>query len=101
MPRQITKNLRLFKNSYKLDLSYNGLLYENEVYNILNEENNNDGYNKKEKLYNPFYNLIENFDNINIIMAQNDMNIMEYLYLNRKQIHQILYNEEWNYIYSS
>ena len=94
MPRQITKNLRLFKNSYKLDLSYNGLLYENEVYNILNEENNNNEYNNKEKLYNPFYNLIENFENIKIIMAQNDMNIMEYLYLNRKKINNILLEED-------
>ena len=68
MPRKITKNLRLFKNSYKLDLSYNGLLNQNEIYNILTEENSNDEYNNNEKLYNPFYNLVENLENIKLII---------------------------------
>jgi len=94
MPRQITKNLRLFKNSCKLDLSYNGLLNQNEIYNILNEENNDDVYNNNEKLYNPFYNLVENFENIKLIMRQKDVNIFEYLYLNRKKINNILLEED-------
>ena len=94
MPRQITKNLRLYKNSCKLDLSYNGLLNQNEIYNILNEENNDDEYNNNEKLYNPFYNLVENFENIKLIMRQKDVNILEYLYLNRKKINNILLEED-------
>ena len=94
MPRQITKNLRLSKNSCKLDLSYNGLLNQNEIYNILNEENNDDEYNNNEKLYNPFYNLVENFENIKLIMRQKDVNILEYLYLNRKKINNILLEED-------
>ena len=84
----------MFKISIKLDLSYNSLLYENEIYNILNEDNYNYEYNNKEKLYNPFYNLLDNYENIKKIISQKDMKVLEYLYLNRKKVNKILFEEE-------
>ena len=78
-----------FKNNTKVFLSYKGLMNQSEIFDIVNED-------KKEQniITNPFYKLIENYESIKLIIGSKIENIMEYLYLNRKQIHQILYNED-------
>lgn len=78
----------------KLNLSYNGLMIQNELYEILNEDDIQDENNKK--IINPFYELINNIDSINDIINRNDINSMEYLYLNRQKLSKILYYFDCN-----
>ena len=78
-----------FKNNTKVFLSYKGLMNQSEIFDIVNEDKN-----EQNIITNPFYKLIENYESIKLIIGSKIENIMEYLYLNRKQIHQILYNED-------
>ena len=95
MSNNIKKFYRFFKDNMKLDLTYNGLISQCEIYNILEEMNN-----KKEKdkliLSDPLLGFIENYDNIDSILARKDINIFEYLYLNRVRIHKVLYEDDEN-----
>ena len=95
MSNNIKKFYRFFKDNMKLDLTYNGLISQCEIYNILEEMNN-----KKEKdkliLSDPLLGFIENYDNIDSILAKKDINIFEYLYLNRVRIHKVLYEDDEN-----
>ena len=78
-----------FKNNTKVFLSYKGLMNQSEIFDIVNEDKN-----EQNIITNPFYKLIENYESIKLIIGSKIENIMEYLYLNRKQTHQILYNED-------
>ena len=95
MSNNIKKFYRFFKDNMKLDLTYNGLISQCEIYNILEEMNN-----KKEKdkliLSDPLLGFIENYGNIDSILARKDINIFEYLYLNRVRIHKVLYEDDEN-----
>ena len=84
-------NKKYFKQNTKLCLSYNGLMNQNELFDLLNEDN----YDKN-AITNPFYKLIDNYEDIKIILKNKDINIIEYLYLNKNQISKILYNEDAN-----
>ena len=80
------------ENNTKLNLSYNGLMVLNEIYEIFNEDELKNENNKK--IINPFYELINNKDNITSILKGRDLNVLEYLYLNRHKIHKILYDSD-------
>ena len=83
---------KYIENNTKLNLSYNGLMVLNEIYEIFNEDELKNENNKK--IINPFYELINNNDNITSILKGRDLNVLEYLYLNRHKIHQILYDSD-------
>ena len=83
---------KYIENNTKLNLSYNGLMVLNEIYEIFNEEELKNENNKK--IINPFYELINNKDNITSILKGRDLNVLEYLYLNRHKIHKILYDSD-------
>ena len=83
---------KYIENNTKLNLSYNGLMVLNEIYEIFNEDELKNDNNKK--IINPFYELINNKDNIASILKGRDLNVLEYLYLNRHKIHQILYDSD-------
>ena len=92
------KYQHFFKNN-KLDLSYNGLINQNEVYDIINDEKLKENANaalENRNLFNPFLELIQEFENITKLQNVTDLNIMEYLYLNRYRIHNILYDNDTN-----
>lgn len=95
MSNNTKKYYRFFKDNMKLDLTYNGLISQSEIYNILEEINNK---NEKDKinLTDPILGFIENYKNIESILTKKDINIFEYLYLNRVQIHRILYKDDEN-----
>ena len=83
---------KYIENNTKLNLSYNGLMVLNEIYEIFNEDELKNDNNKK--IINPFYELINNKDNITSILKGRDLNVLEYLYLNRHKIHKILYDSD-------
>ena len=90
---------KYFINNNKLDLSYNGLMNQNEIYEILNDENiikNNDLIKSERKILNPFLYLFENYDNIRELLKTTYINIFEFIYLNKYKIHKILYDADSN-----
>ena len=90
---------KYFINNNKLDLSYNGLMNQNEIYEILNDENiikNNDLIKSERKILNPFLYLFGNYDNIRELLKTTDINIFEFIYLNKYKIHKILYDMDSN-----
>ena len=90
---------KYFINNNKLDLSYNGLMNQNEIYEILNDENiikNNDLIESERKILNPFLYLFGNYDNIRELLKTTDINIFEFIYLNKYKIHKILYDMDSN-----
>ena len=90
---------KYFINNNKLDLSYNGLMNQNEIYEILNDENiikNNDLIESERKILNPFLYLFENYDNIRELLKTTYINIFEFIYLNKYKIHKILYVADSN-----
>ena len=95
MSNKTKKYTRYFGNNMRLDLTYNGLISQCEIYNIIEEINSND---KKDqiKMTDPVLQFIENYKNIESILSKTDINIFEYLYLNRIQIHKILYIADEN-----
>jgi len=80
-------NKELLKDNVKLCLSYCGLMNQNELFDLLNDDKKGEN-----KIINPFYKLIENYESIKLILKHKELNIMEYLYMNRAQIHYILYD---------
>ena len=81
---------KYIENNKKLNLSYNGLMLQNEIYGIFYEDElKNENF---KKIINPFYELIDNNDEIISILNMTDLNPLEYLYLNRQKIHKILYD---------
>ena len=89
------KYIRCFSKNLRLDLSYNGLISQSEVFNILEDINNKDE-KEKIKIIDPVKESIENYANIKSILEKKGINIFEYLYLNKERIHIILYNEDEN-----
>ena len=85
---------KYFKNNIRLNLSYNGLINQYELFPVLGEEDNKNN-EKNLKFYNPFKELLQNFDDIEVILKEG-INPMLYLYLNRKKIHTILYDVNKN-----
>ena len=76
---------RCFIDNMKLDLAYNGVVNQSELYSILNSDQTN---------FNPFFNLVENKDDLEKIKNNNLLNIMEYIYLNFNRVHKILDDED-------
>ena len=95
MKSNTRKYIRCFSNNLRLDLSYNGLISQSEVFNILEDINNKDE-KEKIKIIDPVQESIENYANIKSILESKGINIFEYLYLNKERIHIILYNEDEN-----
>ena len=95
MKSNTRKYIRCFSNNLRLDLSYNGLISQSEVFNILEDINNKDE-KEKIKIIDPVQESIENYANIKSILEKKGINIFEYLYLNKERIHIILYNEDEN-----
>ena len=95
MKSNTRKYIRCFSNNLRLDLSYNGLISQSEVFNILEDINNKDE-KEKIKIIDPVKESIENYANIKSILENKGINIFEYLYLNKERIHIILYNEDEN-----
>ena len=100
MKSNTRKYIRCFSNNLRLDLSYNGLISQSEVFNILEDINNKDE-KEKIKIIDPVQESIENYANIKSILENKGINIFEYLYLNKERIHIILYNEDENITISS
>ena len=69
------------ENINKLTLSYNCLIKKNEIYNIIEGQD-------------PSFKLINNFKDIETIIKTENEYLIEYLYMNMNQIHNILYEEE-------
>ena len=85
---------KYFKNNIRLNLLYNGLINQYELFPVLGEEDNKNN-EKNLKFYNPFKELLQNFEDIEVILKEG-INPMLYLYLNRKKIHTILYDVNKN-----
>ena len=95
MSNKTKKYTRYFGNNMRLDLTYNGLISQCEIYNII-EEIKNTAEKDQIKMTDPVLQFIENYKNIESILSKTDINIFEYLYLNRIQIHKILYIDDEN-----
>ena len=85
---------KYFENNIKLNLSYNGLINQSEFFSIIKNDDNNNEKNKP--IIIPFGELIGSYQDINNILLNKEINIIEYIYLNKERINQILYDEETN-----
>ena len=83
--------INYFKHDKKLNLSVNGLIKQNSIYDILKSKDNNTC-----GIINPFFELIDDIDKVLIILKTNDINPLEYLYLNMKKVHKILLDQDTN-----
>ena len=92
------KYMKILKNK-KLNLSYNGLINQNEIFDKENENKENETKKsiensvipKDERFPNPLCGLLDGQNNLNLILENKDMSVLEYLYLNRFVVHQLLY----------
>ena len=98
------KYMKILKNK-KLNLSYNGLINQNEIFDKENENKENETKKsiensvipKDERFPNPLCGLLDGQNNLNLILENkdmSDMSVLEYLYLNRFVVHQLLYEED-------
>ena len=85
---------KYFENNIKLNLSYNGLINQSEFFSIIKNDDNNNEKNKP--IIIPFCELIGSYQDIENILLNKEINIIEYIYLNKDRINQILYDEETN-----
>ena len=85
---------KYFENNIKLNLSYNGLINQSEFFSIIKNDDNNNEKNKP--IIIPFCELIRSYQDIEKILLNKEINIIEYIYLNKERINQILYDEETN-----
>ena len=85
---------KYFENNIKLNLSYNGLINQSEFFSIIKNDDNNNEKNKP--IIIPFCELIGSYQDIEKILLNKEINIIEYIYLNKERINQILYDEETN-----
>ena len=85
---------KYFENHIKLNLSYNGLINQSEFFSIIKNDDNNNEKNKP--IIIPFCELIGSYQDIENILLNKEINIIEYIYLNKDRINQILYDEETN-----
>lgn len=89
------KYQKYFTKNYKLNLSYNGLINQSELFQILNDESIENNYKLNQadrKLFNPFLDLIGNYKNVKELLESKGINIFEFFYLNKYKIHNILYD---------
>ena len=89
------KYQKYFTKNYKLNLSYNGLINQSELFQILNDESIENNYKLNQadrKLFNPFLDLIGNYKNVKELLESEGINIFEFFYLNKYKIHNILYD---------
>ena len=95
------KYMKILKNK-KLNLSYNGLINQNEIFDKEKENEtkksieNSDMFEDK-RFPNPLCGLLDGQNNLNLILENkdmSDMSVLEYLYLNRFVVHQLLYKED-------
>ena len=92
------KYMKILKNK-KLNLSYNGLINQNEIFDKEKENETkksieNSDICKDERFPNPLCGLLDGQNNLNLILENkdmSDMSVLEYLYLNRFVVHQLLY----------
>ena len=98
------KYMKILKNK-KLNLSYNGLINQNEIFDKENENKENETKKSIEnsdmfedkRFPNPLCGLLDGQNNLNLILENkdmSDMSVLEYLYLNRFVVHQLLYKED-------
>ena len=95
---QAKKYMKILKNK-KLNLSYNGLINQNEIFDKENENKENETKKsiensvicKDKRFPNPLCGLLDGQNNLNLILENKDMSVLEYLYLNRFVVHQLLY----------
>ena len=100
----MSKETKVYKKIFqiqKLNLCYNGLINLYEIFKIKNDktekahehirENEED---KEERVANPLCCLLSGMEYLQIILKQNDINVLEYLYLNRYIVHEIIYKED-------
>ena len=85
---------KYIENNIKLNLSYNGLINQSEFFSIIKNDDNNNEKNKP--IIIPFCELIRSYQDIEKILLNKEINIIEYIYLNKERINQILYDEETN-----
>ena len=85
---------KYFENNIKLNLSYNGLINQSEFFSIIKNDDNNNEKNKP--IIIPFSELIGSYQDIEKILLNKEINIIEYIYLNKDRINQILYSEDTN-----
>ena len=85
---------KYIENNIKLNLSYNGLINQSEFFSIIKNDDNND--EKNNPIIIPFGELIGSYQDIEKILLNKEINIIEYIYLNKDRINQILYDEETN-----
>ena len=85
---------KYIENNIKLNLSYNGLINQSEFFSIIKNDDNNNEKNKP--IIIPFCELIGSYQDIENILLNKEINIIEYIYLNKERINQILYDEETN-----
>ena len=85
---------KYFENNIKLNISYNGLINQSEFFSIIKNDDNNNEKNKP--IIIPFCELIGSYQDIENILLNKEINIIEYIYLNKERINQILYDEETN-----
>ena len=91
------KYQKYFTKNYKLNLSYNGLINQSELFQILNDESIENNYKLNQadrKLFNPFLDLIGNYKNVKELLESKGINIFEFFYLNKYKIHKILYDDD-------
>ena len=91
------KYQKYFTKNYKLNLSYNGLINQSELFQILNDESIENNYKLNQadrKLFNPFLDLIGNYKNVKELLESKGINIFEFFYLNKYKIHNILYDDD-------
>jgi len=85
---------KYIENNIKLNLSYNGLINQSEVFSIIKNDDNNNEKNKP--IIIPFCELIGSYQDIEKILLNKEINIIEYIYLNKDRINQILYDKDTN-----
>ena len=91
------KYQKYFTKNYKLNLSYNGLINQSELFQILNDESIENNYKLNQadrKLFNPFLDLIGNYKNVKELLESKGINIFEFFYLNKYKIHNIIYDDD-------
>ena len=85
---------KYIENNIKLNLSYNGLINQSEFFSIIKNDDNNNEKNKP--IIIPFCELIGSYQDIENILLNKEINIIEYIYLNKDRINQILYDKDTN-----
>ena len=70
------------------------MINQSEVFSIIKNDDNNNEKNKP--IIIPFCELIGSYQDIENILLNKEINIIEYIYLNKERINQILYDEETN-----